>query len=69
MTLGARMREPEISDELISAHGLAADEYQKILEIIATTIPRISSPIKVQQLGLVEFYAMCLRWARGRSRR
>ena len=34
MTLGARMREPEISDELISAHGLAADEYQKILEII-----------------------------------
>ena len=28
------MREPEISDELISAHGLAADEYQKILEII-----------------------------------
>ena len=28
------MREPEISDELISAHGLATDEYQKILEII-----------------------------------
>ncbi|MGB0532737.1 MAG: hypothetical protein ACPGJM_12325, partial [Paracoccaceae bacterium] len=28
------MREPEISDELISAHGLAPDEYQKILEII-----------------------------------
>ncbi|MGB1791826.1 MAG: phosphoribosylformylglycinamidine synthase subunit PurL, partial [Paracoccaceae bacterium] len=29
------MREPEISDELISAHGLAPDEYQKILEIIS----------------------------------
>ena len=34
MSLGSRMHEPEISEELISFHGLAPDEYQKILEII-----------------------------------